>query len=294
MGYLFLSAALLCGAIKGFCGKKISGYATNLRNAALINLTRMALCVMISFCTVVISGNLHSLNISSKLLITSTISGISTASFIVTWLLAVRKNAYMMLDVFLMLGTLIPIIFGRFLFSEAIGIKRSIGFIVLIVAVIVMCYYNKSIKTKLTPSSLAILALCGISTGITDLSHKIATNTISGLSVEIFNLYTYVFATLVLLVFLPFIPREENANVKNFSLKPIVYILIMAGTLVANSYFKLQASFYLISIELYPLHQGGSLILSTFMATTLFKEKLKVSAILGIMLAFVALMIINL
>ena len=68
----------------------------------------------------------------------------------------------------------------------------------------------------------------------------------------------------------------------------------MAGTLVANSYFKLQASFYLLSIELYPLHQGGSLILSTFMATTLFKEKLKVSAILGIMLAFVALMIINL
>ena len=68
----------------------------------------------------------------------------------------------------------------------------------------------------------------------------------------------------------------------------------MDGALTANSYFKTQAAFYLDSAELYPLSQGGSLILSTFMATVFFKEKLKVSAVIGVSLAFVALMIINL
>ena len=294
MGYLFLSAALLCGAVKGFCGKKMSNYATNIHNAALINLLRMVVCVLISFCVVLISGNINNLAVSYKLLAISALAGIGTASFIVTWLISVRKSAYMMLDVFLMLGTLVPIMFGRFFFSETIGIRRIIGFTILVVAVLIMCYYNNSIKAKFTPSSVILLILCGLSSGATDLAQNVATKTIANLSVDIFNLYTYVFATLTLLIFLAFIPKKENMDNNKLTAAPIIYVLVMAGALTANSYFKTQAAFYLRSVELYPLNQGVSLILSTFMATVLFKEKLKASAIIGIILAFIALMIINL
>ena len=294
MGYLFLSAALIFGAVKGFCGKKMSGYTTNIYSAALINLLRMAVCVLISFCVVIMSGNINNLSVSGKLLAASTLAGISTASFIVTWLLSVKKSAYMMLDVFLMLGTLVPIISGQFLFSEAITLRKIIGFVILVAAVLIMCSYNNSIKAKFTPATVILLILCGLSNGVTDLSQKIATKTIDGLSVEIFNFYTYVFAALALLIFLAFIPRKENMDNEKLTVAPIIYVLIMAGALTANSYFKTQAAFYLPSVELYPLSQGLSLILSTFMSTVFFKEKLKASAIIGITLAFIALMIINL
>ena len=294
MGYLFLSAALIFGAVKGFCGKKMSGYTTNIYSAALINLLRMAVCVLISFCVVIMSGNINNLSVSGKLLAASALAGISTASFIVTWLLSVKKSAYMMLDVFLMLGTLVPIISGQFLFSEAITLRKIIGFVILVAAVLIMCSYNNSIKAKFTPATVILLILCGLSNGVTDLSQKIATKTIDGLSVEIFNFYTYVFAALALLIFLAFIPRKENMDNEKLTVAPIIYVLIMAGALTANSYFKTQAAFYLPSVELYPLSQGLSLILSTFMSTVFFKEKLKASAIIGITLAFIALMIINL
>ena len=294
MGYLFLSAAMIFGAVKGFCGKKMSGYTTNIYSAALINLLRMAVCVLISFCVVIMSGNINNLSVSEKLLAASALAGISTASFIVTWLLSVKKSAYMMLDVFLMLGTLVPIISGQFLFSEAITLRKIIGFVILVAAVLIMCSYNNSIKAKFTPATVILLILCGLSNGVTDLSQKIATKTIDGLSVEIFNFYTYVFAALALLIFLAFIPRKENMDNEKLTVAPIIYVLIMAGALTANSYFKTQAAFYLPSVELYPLSQGLSLILSTFMSTVFFKEKLKASAIIGITLAFIALMIINL
>ena len=285
---------MIFGAVKGFCGKKMSGYTTNIYSAALINLLRMAVCVLISFCVVIMSGNINNLSVSEKLLAASALAGISTASFIVTWLLSVKKSAYMMLDVFLMLGTLVPIISGQFLFSEAITLRKIIGFVILVAAVLIMCSYNNSIKAKFTPATVILLILCGLSNGVTDLSQKIATKTIDGLSVEIFNFYTYVFAALALLIFLAFIPRKENMDNEKLTVAPIIYVLIMAGALTANSYFKTQAAFYLPSVELYPLSQGLSLILSTFMSTVFFKEKLKASAIIGITLAFIALMIINL
>ena len=52
MGCLFFSFALLCGATKGFCGKKLSGYADNTKSAVLLNFVRMLLCIDFSFAVV--------------------------------------------------------------------------------------------------------------------------------------------------------------------------------------------------------------------------------------------------
>jgi len=294
MGYLFLSVALFCGAVKGFCGKKMSSYATTLKSAVLINLVRMTLCIILSLLSVFLSGNFAKLSASPELLLISALSGLGTSAFIVTWLLSVRKSAYMMLDVFLMLGTLVPSISGLFLYGEPIGIKRWGGFAVLVVAVLIMCSYNNSVKVKFTPTSFFLLVLCGLSNGVTDLSQKMAARTVKDLSVDVFNFYTYLFAALILLSFLLFLPKKEETELSApLTMKPFVYVLIMAVALTANSYFKTVAAFYIVSAELYPLSQGISLILSTLMATFLFREKLKISAVVGIVLSFVGLMIIN-
>lgn len=294
MGYLFLSVALFCGAVKGFCGKKMSSYATTLKSAVLINLVRMTLCIILSLLSVFLSGNFAKLNASPELLLISALSGLGTSAFIVTWLLSVRKSAYMMLDVFLMLGTLVPSISGFFLYGEPIGIKRWGGFAVLVVAVLIMCSYNNSVKVKFTPTSFFLLVLCGLSNGVTDLSQKMAARTVKDLSVDVFNFYTYLFAALILLSFLIFLPKKEETELSPpLTMKPFVYVLIMAVALAANSYFKTVAAFYIVSAELYPLSQGISLILSTLMATFLFREKLKISAVVGIVLSFVGLIIIN-
>ena len=72
------------------------------------------------------------------------------------------------------------------------------------------------------------------------------------------------------------------------------FILIMAICLFANSFFKTLASGYLDAVLLYPLNQGCALILSAVMASTFFKEKLTGKAILGILIAFAGLLVINL
>ncbi|MBE6554241.1 MAG: hypothetical protein E7666_07865 [Ruminococcaceae bacterium] len=295
MGYLFLSLALFAGAAKGFCGKKISGFAQNTTSAVLLNLFRMLLCVAFSTLLLFVMGDATALVLTKQVVIASAVSGIATALFVVSWLLAVRKSAYMMLDVFLMLGTLIPMLLSLFIFSEPIGIRQWIGFGVLLVAAYIMCSYNNSIKPALTPSSFFLLILCGAANGIADASQKVFVRTAPDVPISIFNLYTYIIAALALALFFVLSPNKERVGFqKGHTRVALVYLLMMAVALTANSYFKTTAALYLDSARLYPINQAASLILSTLMATFFFKERLTAKAGVGIVLSFVALMLTNL
>jgi hypothetical protein len=79
MGYLFLSLALICGATKGFCGKKISGYAENIKSAVFLNLIKMLLCIVFSFVIIVFSADIACFSFDINIILISAMSGIGTA-----------------------------------------------------------------------------------------------------------------------------------------------------------------------------------------------------------------------
>ena len=191
-----------------------------------------------------------------------------------------------------MMGVLIPIVIGKILFDEPILLKQYIGIGVLILATIIMCMYNNKQKGKLTISVFLLLCLCGAASGFADFSQKLFVRVSVDTPVSVFNLYTYIFSAICLL---PALFIGKKAEESTFSVKKIIlFILIMSVCLFANSYFKTQAAVYLDSATLYPLNQGAALILSSAMSAVCFKEKLTVTAITGLIVAFIGLIIINL
>lgn len=294
MGYLFLAIVLLTGKIKGYCGKKTSDYTRNFSDAIFANLLRMLFCIVIGFLLILADGNLSSIRPSTELILISAFSGITTAIFVVTWLVCVKKSAYMMLDVFLMLGVLIPLICSKIFFHEDIKFIQWIGIAVLFTAVVIMCSYNNSIKEKITLPALGMLLICGAASGLADFSQKLFMMRIPDGSVAAFNFYTYIFASMTLSLSL-FAGRKTSDATKKSDLRKILgYILIMAVCLFANSYFKTLAAGHLSAVLLYPLNQGSSLILSALMSSFFFKEKITKKAVVGIVIAFAGLIIINL
>lgn len=293
MGYLFLVIALLAGSTKGYCGKKTSGCLGGFRDSMIANIIRMVLCIVIGFLIVLMSGDLAGIVPTGRFLAISALSGISTAVFVVTWLVSVKKSAYMMLDVFLMLGVLIPLIGGSVFFSETIRLTQWAGILILFTAVIIMCSYNNSIKEKLDFYSLLLLIICGAANGITDFSQKLFVKQLPEIPASVFNFYTYIFAAISLVIVCLLIKSDgsktEPANFKKIS----GYILVMAICLFANSFFKTLAANYLDAVLLYPLNQGAALILSSAMSAVLFKEKLTARCIIGLIIAFIGLLVIN-
>ena len=316
MGYLFLSLALAAGITKGYCGKKTSGAIVSNSDSMIMNVLIMAACIIIGFMLLLIQNNLESLTPTLPLILVSALSGIGSAFFVVSWLLSVRSGAYMMVEVFLLIGVVVPIVPCYFLFGDTVNLWQIIGIVILLVAVFIMCTYNSSIKGKMSIKSLALLLLCGFSNGITDFSQtlfkKLSTSVeaaegveaseaiIQGATNESFQFYTYIFAAITLLITY-FIIRQTDKKSGNAPRNPIAvikpiwyFVVIMAVCLFANSFFKTEAATYLDPVRLYPLNQGCAVVLSLLMSVFIFKEKINAKCIIGICLSFVALLMINL
>ncbi len=295
MGYLWLALALFAGVTKGYCGKRTSGYVNQFRDAVLANTIRMGFCVLFGFLLTVAQNGSASLRVDGTTLLISAISGVCSAAFVVSWLICVKKSAYMMMDVFLMMGAVIPLLGSSIQFGESIKLTQWLGLGILLAAVLLMCSYNNSIKERITPAALALLLLCGASSGLADFAQKLFVEYSPWVSAAVFNFYTYLWAGIVLVGYYLITGINGSAPTDITGLKKMmVFIPIMALCLFANSFFKTLAAEYLPAAQMYPLSQGAALILSSIMSAVLFKEKLTAKCIAGLILAFAALLIINL
>lgn len=293
MGYLFLAISILSGSAKGYCGKIISGKVQTLKGTFFMNFIRMALCICVGFFVVLSEGAGNFVTDIPTLLITL-LSGFGTAMFVVTWIISVRKGAYVMLDVFLMLGVGVTVALCKIFLDESIALNQYIGFGLLVVASYIMCSYSSKVKNKMTLKSFGLLVACGIFNGVTDFSQKLFVYTNPDASAAMFNFYTYVFSSVVLLLFFAITNYKEKAQNDAKSKTVFLYILVMAICLFANSFFKTLAAKYISGATMYPLSTGAALIMSVLMAGILFKEKVNAKCILGVVIAFAGLIIINL
>lgn len=295
MAYLYLSIALLAGATKGYCGKRTSGRITGWYGTMLTNFVRMLLCIVIGFGMVLVGGDLKGLLPDGKALLVYAISGISTSVFVVTWLVAVRTSAYVLMNVFLMLGVVVPMSLGSLCYGETIHWNQWVGLLVLLIATLILCSYNNGIKEKLTAKGFAVLLICGIANGITGFSQKMFQKEAIDAAASVFNFYTYVISALSLALVLLFVRRPAGEQGKPLAVRGVLgYVVVMAVSLFLNSYFMTLAAAGIPSAQLYPLDRGVSIILSGLMSAVFFKEKLTGKAITGLVLAFIGLLIINL
>ena len=137
MGYLFLALVLIAGTTKGFCGKKMGNSIVLSSDSMLINVFRMGLCIVIGFALTVIQSGAFALSADFALLCVALLSGVSSASFVVSWLLAVKNGAYMMVEVFLLIGVVVPLALCRIFFGEQVGAWQAVGIALLAVAVFI-------------------------------------------------------------------------------------------------------------------------------------------------------------
>ena len=295
MGYIFLSIALLTNNIKGYCGKQMSRYSAKLNDTLLICFFRMLMCIGTSAIILAVTGGFFGLEITPKLIGYAAFSGISTAILVAAWLFAANSSGYMMLEVFQMLGVGVTIIMSFVIYKEEITVRDVIGFCVLVFAAYLM---HAGTKIKPTLKTLAVVILCGLANGMTDFSQKAFIYSGLDTTTAQFQLCSYVFAAVTLIVLYTAMTAGKQTEEKNGATailkKTWYFVLIMAVCLYANSYFKTEAANYLSAAKLYTLSQGGTMAIGTLMSAFLFKEKLTLKSGISIAITFIGLLIINL
>lgn len=292
MGYLYLFLALTGGLIKGFVGKRVSNDVHSFKDCCFVNFLRLLFCAVISAIIFLFEGR-NSLLCLQELPF-FIFSAVCMAAFSVVFMFGYKTAAYMYLSIFGMLGSVITGLLGSIIYGEDLSIGKIIGMVALFAAVFIMSKYNKSVTLRDTKKVLPILILAAVSVALSDFSQKIFVYEIGGSAAK-YNFYTYSIAA-ILLVFATALSKgslKEN-GAPLLKIRHIVLCFVIAAALFMNSFTKTLAAETLTSAEIYPVLQGANLIASAVLAQILLKEKITPRSLVGISVAFVGLILMNL
>ena len=292
MGYIFLTIALFAGATKGYMGKKVSGLIVTPRQSYFVNMIRMAICVVISTAILAIQSGINGIVIDKPALIYGLMAGITLSTFTVTWLLAVKYGAYMLISVAQTFGMVVTLVCSLAVFREPISTKQMIGIVILIAAVLIMASYSSILKGKLSLRAIILLVLCGLSNGLHDFSQKLFTS-FSASEVSTLNLLTYAISAAVLGVLFLIPSKTDKFDAKGLLKTTLVSMLIMSVCLFLNSYLMALSTKHLTATQLYPVSRAGGMIIAALMSRICFKEKITVRCIIGLVLSFIAIMLLK-
>ena len=138
MVYGVVALTLLCLTVKGYSGKRTSGYVKDATDSVRFSLLRMIFCMLIGGALLLLEGAGKFLKIETGMLGICLLAGISNALFLVCWLSAVRKNSMVSMDVGMTLGSLLPAVFCAALFGEELSPWKMLGFAMIVAATVIL------------------------------------------------------------------------------------------------------------------------------------------------------------
>jgi drug/metabolite transporter (DMT)-like permease len=276
----------------------------------------MLLCMLIGIVVVFLEGAQASLRIEGKMIAICLLAGICNAMFLIGWILAIRKNSMVTMDVALTLGAILPAVLCAILFHEPISFPKLVGFALIIAAAAILAGYNKNTKGNPGIGGILLVVIASVGEGLVSFSQQLYKQyyteggSLTGKTLypkSIYNFYIYVFAAATLILAL--IAYDIYRCIKNPTIRwvdevktgvkllivPLPYIVIMAVSMFAATYFQTVATgdYGMSSQVLYPLIKGGCLITVNIVAMLFFGEKATKRSILGSAVALVGVVVMN-
>lgn len=316
MVYLFVILAILCLAVKGFCGKKTSIYAEKVSYAFLLNLVRMLLCIVVGLIVLLIEAKGKIVLIDWKLALIALTGGAGTAMLVVCWVLAIRENTLVKVDVACTVASLLPAVLSLIFFKESFSGWKMFGFALILSAVFIVSL-GKGGQKKSSVFGVIMLILTAVGDGVASFSQQLYKQfyTEGGMyagetlySEATFNFWMYIMAAAVLVVvYVVYVltagrkettpegePLTTPRRIKDIA-KALPYVAVMAACLFGANYFQtISTSIYGMKAQvLYPVIKAGCLISSNLQGALLFGEKLTVQNVVGSLVALGGMILIN-
>lgn len=299
MAYFFLALALAGGLTKGLSGKRVSRDVGSIQDSFTATLIPAVFSSFIGFCVAAISLFAAGEGLSGFILTPTAFLICLTSSFCVSlfsisWQYAYKSEAYIFLNIFTMLGAVITAVLGRIVYGEPLRLTRILGFLLLFCAVYIVSLYNKRLTGKITRRG-ALTLLLGVSgASIGDFMQRVYAQKI-GTNGSVFTFYTYTLMLIPMLTVLLLCKKAGKTPSKVLFDKRHIYAFLLISTgLYVNSLTKVLAARSIPATQMYPTLQGANLIASAIMASLLFKERITRRSALGILIAILAVILINL
>ena len=300
MGVLFLFLSVVFSMAKIIAMKKCGRVAAGPKNSLKINVIRAAGCTLISLAVCSVAGfdGMNGIGV-----LTSVLSGVFTALFLFSWILATQKASLAVVQVVCMLfGVIAPMVLVPLLSPVATSptLLQWCGALILLPASLCFSKRSGSEGKRTMLSALPILLLMGLSNGGCVTTRKLYMELGEGSAAD-FNLATYTIAAALLCLFLLVSTLRARRN-SAIDTAPVerssggkLYVLIGVAmvTLYVADYFNALASGNLPIQLLVPLSYIFSMPMTLATDVLLFKERFTVYSAIGLLLVIASAILTN-
>lgn len=327
MGYIWLLIAKLAGITKVVAMKQGGRLCPGSYNSVRINSFRAVICLAVSVCIFLCA----SMRASTDYAWIWVLSGLSNALNMFSYVICAEKVPLVFVEAVSLVGAVvIPLFAAPYLYSgEHVGVLQWLGCAALFCAVVTFSLKTKK-ATKTQPvatgaaepatdaepatevptadakkgdgkfdiRTVGYLLLCLFSTAGVCITQKLYVDRVGKPFVAYFNLMTFtiVFACFAAVLLLgrvakkkAILPQDAQSNKKL-----TVCILVTAVTMYAVQYTSTLAAGLLPSAVFYPLSQGIGLAFSAVSDVVIFKQKITLFVVLGLLLTLAGIVLINL
>ena len=213
--------------------------------------------------------------------------GMINGVFFMTAMMANRYNikrvGVVLPNLFSKLGALlVPLVISILLFGEMPGMLQVIGFVLAILAIVLMNAHSGSQSIAATATLFLLLFMEGMASSMSKVYREVGNDLLS----DHFLLFTFTSASLLCLIVL--ILKHERLGGKELLFGAMIGI---PNFLAAR--FVLKALETLPAIIVYPSRSVGTIVIVTLAGIFLFKERLSKRQAIALPVIFAALILLN-
>lgn len=293
MGYIFLILSKICAVTKMIAVKSSGNIASGAKNSLKINILRSLGCIAVSLIVCAFSGFRH---MSGTGLLFTVISGASNGLLLCSWILAASAAPMITVEVFCMIGgVVIPLLISPIILEgESVTLIQWIGSLLLFAAV--FCFSKKNHGKGVTAKGILLMCIAGLSNAGCVISQKFY-RSFEGGTVADFQLGTFIVTVCVLsliLLFMSLIKRSDASDGGGkLSGKVILLITVAFVMTYASQFLSTVAAGSISASVLYPLAYVISMPLTFIVDVLVFRERVTVANILGLLLVTASGILIN-
>lgn len=224
------------------------------------------------------------------------LSGISLFFSTFFTIYGMKSGTVSLVSMFSTAGLLVPIIAGAFMFKQPVSLVQWVGIVLFFLSAWLLIKSSENTYDGFNFKTFLLLIGAMLSNGLTMLAQQMYTHYVPGGNISLFSFLSFGAVTIFGVPTALSMGRSEKNTDLDKNLSKTLYIcgFALAVAVFVINQFATSLTALLPSVFLFTFINGGGTIISTLVAAAMYKEKLSLYSILGVIIGLSSMIIIKL
>lgn len=294
MIYIYLFSILIARVIQAIFSKLSSKETENIVQTVKYTAYQYTVSALLGL--VLLLTDISGIKIDLPTIAIALLSGISLFFSTFFTIYGMKSGTVSLVSMFSTAGLLVPIIAGAFMFKQPVSLVQWVGIVLFFLSAWLLIKSSENTYNGFNFKTFLLLIGAMLSNGLTMLAQQMYTHYVPGGNISLFSFLSFGAVTIFGAPTALSMGRSEKNTDLDKNLSKTLYIcgFALAVAVFVINQFATSLTALLPPVFLFTFINGGGTIISTLVAAVMYKEKLSLYSILGVIIGLSSMIIIKL